>query len=76
MTDEDKCSHAAKLFYQTIEEEIKKNPDFIIDDITSYSYDWAVNCGFDNPRCFVKYIEDIEYEKETQRINEKLNRDL
>lgn len=60
MTDEDKCSRAAELFYQHIEEQTKKDPEFTVEDISKYAYEWAVYCNFEYPRCFVKYIEDAE----------------
>lgn len=63
MTDEDKCSRATELFYQHIADQTKKNPDFVVEDIISYAYEWALNCGFEHPRCFVKYIEDAELDK-------------
>lgn len=66
MTDEDKCSHAADLFYRHIEDRLKKNSNDIVEDLVAYAYEWAMNCGFEHPRCFIKYIEDIEYKKFSQ----------
>lgn len=60
MTDEDKCSRAAELFYQNIQQQIKKNPDYTIEDMQELAYQWAMNCGFDHPKCFVEYINNIE----------------
>jgi uncharacterized protein (UPF0305 family) len=58
MTDEDKCARGAVLFYQYLNNTKKKNPQFKITDLVSLSHDFAMECGFDHPRCFVKYIED------------------
>jgi len=63
MTDKDKCSRATELFYQHIADQTKKNPDFAVEDILAYAYEWALNCGFEHPRCFVKYIEDAELDR-------------
>jgi hypothetical protein len=40
----------------------KKNPEFRIADLANAAYDFAMTCGFDHPRCFVKYIEDHKNE--------------
>ena len=69
MTDEDKCSRAAELFYQHIEEQTKKDPEFFVEDILEYAYKWAVYCNFENPRCFVKYIKEDKTSSE-KNINE------
>lgn len=58
MTDQDKCAKGAELFYQHLKQIKKKNPQFVIHDLASMSHDFAMECGFDHPRCFVKYIED------------------
>jgi hypothetical protein len=71
MTDEDKCSDAAKLFYQHINKQIKKNPKFTIEDISAFAYEWAVSCGFDHPRCFVTYIDNIELDKKLADIQSR-----
>lgn len=71
MTDEDMCSRAAKLFYQHIEDQTKINKDFVIEDIAAFAYEWARYCNFEHPRCFVKYIKDIEYERTLERIQSK-----
>ncbi len=62
MTDEDKCSRGADLFYQRMLDIRKKNPEFRIADLANAAYDFAMTCGFDHPRCFVKYIEDHKNE--------------
>ena len=71
MTDEDMCAKGAERFYQQIANQQKKDPDFVIDDMSNMAYEFAMQCGFDHPRCFVKYIEDIEDER---KINEILSR--
>lgn len=62
MTDEDKCARGAELFYQHLKNIKKKNPEFKISDLTSASHEFAMQCGFDHPRCFVKYIEEHKNE--------------
>ena len=71
MTDEDKCGKAAELFYQHIADQTKKNPQFVVEDIGALAYEWAVYCNFEHPRCFVKYIEDVEHERTLERIQTK-----
>ena len=71
MTDEDMCSRAAELFYQHIEDQTKINKDFVIEDIAAFAYEWARYCNFEHPRCFVKYIEDIENEKIINNLTSK-----
>jgi hypothetical protein len=71
MTDEDKCSWAAKLFYQHITDQNKKNPNFIIDDMAAFAYQWSVNCGFEHPRCFVEYIKDIEADLKLEQLSKR-----
>lgn len=71
MTDEDKCSRAADLFYQHIERKVKENPDYTVENMSEFAYDWAMCCGFSHPKCFVKYIEDIEHDKANNDQNKK-----
>ena len=71
MTDEDKCSRAAELFYQHIADQTKKDSSFAVEDISKYAYEWAVYCNFEHPRCFVKYIEDVENDQAIERIQSK-----
>lgn len=71
MTDEDKCSIAAELFYQHLDNRLKKDPNDTVEDKLAYSYEWALNCGFDHPRCFVKYIENVELDRLLEKYNNK-----
>ena len=62
MTDQDKLFKAGESFYRHLENIQKESPDLKI-DIPYIAHDYAMLCGFDSPRCFVKYIEDLEYER-------------
>lgn len=62
MTDQYKLVKAGEAFYQHLEK-IKKETSTVEIDILYIAHDFAMLCGFDNPRCFVKYIEDLEYEQ-------------
>jgi hypothetical protein len=73
MTDKDRCSRAAEMFYQHLKDRLKKNSNDIVEDLITYAYEWALNCGFEHPRCFVKYIEDIEHDRAIERIQSKKN---
>jgi hypothetical protein len=64
MSDEDeKCRKAATLLYHKIEEYKKRNPEYTVENMSEMAVEFAVMCGFDHPRTFVKYIEDMEYEQ-------------
>jgi hypothetical protein len=71
MTDEDKCGKAAELFYQHLNDRLKKDPDDIVENPTAYAYEWAMRCGFDHPRCFVEYIENVELDRWLEEYNKK-----
>ncbi len=73
MTDQDKCSDAAKLFYRHINKLKRKDPNYTVSDIDQVAYDWAMACGFDHPRCFVTYINDIELDKKLENIQSRLS---
>lgn len=74
MTDEDKCSQAAELFYQHINKQTKKNPNFELDNISAFAYEWAMMCGFEHPRCFVTYINNQELDKKLEEIQARRSR--
>lgn len=63
MNDSDKLEKVANAFYQYINDLKKHNPELEIISVVDYAHEFAMLCGFDHPRCFVKYIEDLEYER-------------
>ena len=59
--DDDDVLYASglELFFQQINEQIKKNSDYQLDDLEKEIIKWANDCGF-SPRKFLEYYKNNE----------------
>lgn len=63
MDDEDNYNRGLEIFFQLVNEQIKKNPDYQIDDLETEIINWAKECGF-SPRKFLEYFKNHEQGKD------------
>jgi hypothetical protein len=63
MDDEDSYKRGLKIFFQLVNEQIKKNPDYQVDDLENEIIKWAKECGF-RPRKFLEYYKTHEQDKD------------
>ena len=68
MTDQEKCTVAADLFYQHIDQQHKHTPNFVVRDIFNAAFEWALYCDFQRPRCFVEYVANIEHHQALEKV--------
>jgi len=57
MDNPENYSRALKLFFQQINEQVKKNPNYQIDNFENEIINWAKYCGF-SPRKFLEYYKN------------------
>ena len=62
MEDEDNYNRGLEIFFQLVNEQIKKNPDYQINDLEIEIINWAKECGF-SPRKFLEYYKKNEQNK-------------
>lgn len=59
MDDLENYSRGLKLFFQHVNEQVKQNPNYQIDDFENEIISWAKDCGF-SPRKFLEYYKNNE----------------
>mgnify|MGYP000043918287 CR=1 FL=1 len=66
--DDDDVLYASglELFFQQINEQIKKNSDYQLDDLEKEIIKWANDCGF-SPRKFLEYYKNYEQNKDDSK---------
>ena len=66
MDDEDSYKRGLKIFFQLVNEQIKKNPNYQVDDFETEIIKWANDCGF-SPRKFLEYYKNYEQNKDDSK---------
>ena len=57
MENEDSYARGLELFFQQINQKIKEDPDYQIEDLEKEIGEWAICCGFSS-RKFLEYYKN------------------